>query len=173
MAAEHSSRRRRRKKILRRSDGSLYDVSERRRITEAELRDYVRDGGLFEARRKDSGGDCTYEVLQDVVGSGFLESLVPGMSSSPLAGLRTLAGLAGGGGTLSALSGAGGMRQLADLVGEEPRGGHGSWDDDDWDGPRRSRRSRRSDQEPGWEDGDVPPDRPERPDSRREWDLEE
>jgi len=39
------ARRRRRKKILRRSDGSLYDVSERRPISVVELREYVRDGG--------------------------------------------------------------------------------------------------------------------------------
>jgi len=51
MATEPKSRRRRRKKILRQNDGSLYDASERRRITTAELRDYLRDGGLFEARR--------------------------------------------------------------------------------------------------------------------------
>src|SRR2546421_7315019 len=84
MATEPKSRRRRRKKILRKDDGSLYDVSERRRITIAELRDYVRDGGLFEARRQEGGADCTYEVLQSVMGVGLLENLVPGMGGGSL-----------------------------------------------------------------------------------------
>ena len=74
MATEPKSRRRRRKKILRKNDGSLYDATERRRITHTELRDYVRDGGLFEARRQEGGADCTYEVLQSVMGVGLLEN---------------------------------------------------------------------------------------------------
>ena len=90
MATEPKSRRRRRKKILRKTDGSLYDATERRRITPAELRDYVRDGGLFEARRQENGADCTYEVLQGVVGAGLLQNLVPGMGGGPLSGLGGL-----------------------------------------------------------------------------------
>src|SRR5439155_1270794 len=109
MATEPKSRRRRRKKILRKTDGSLYDATERRRITPAELRDYVRDGGLFEARRQENGADCTYEVLQGVLGVGLLQNLVPGMGAGPLSGLGGLSALAGGGGgALGALGGTGG-----------------------------------------------------------------
>src|SRR6266542_2813717 len=123
MATEPKSRRRRRKKILRKNDGSLYDATERRRITPTELRDYVRDGGLFEARRQENGADCTYEVLQGVVGVGFLQNLVPGMGGGPLSGLGGLSALAGGGGgALGALGGAGGLADLVRVLGNE-RGG--------------------------------------------------
>src|SRR2546428_285950 len=77
VTTEPRSRRRRRKKIIRKTDGSLYDLTERRRITHAELKDYIKDGGLFEARRQDSGADCTYEVLQGMVGTGLVETFVP------------------------------------------------------------------------------------------------
>src|SRR5438045_2269893 len=95
MSTEPKSRRRRRKKILRKNDGSLYDATEQCRITATELRDYVRDGGLFEARRQESGADCTYEVLQSVLGTGMLETLVPGLGGGPLSSLGGLAGLGG------------------------------------------------------------------------------
>ncbi|HEY4410405.1 MAG TPA: hypothetical protein VGO87_11025 [Acidimicrobiia bacterium] len=136
MTSEPPSRRRRRKKIVRRDDGSLFDATERRRITPAELRDYVRDGGLFEARRQGSGTDCTYEVLQSVLGASMLQNLVPGLGSGPLAGL----GLGGGGGPLGALAGAGGLADLARLLGDEARRRSSDYDDDEWDGPRRGRR---------------------------------
>jgi len=137
MATEPKSRRRRRKKILRKDDGSLYDVSERRRITTAELRDYVRDGGLFEARRQENGADCTYEVLQGVVGTGLLQNLVPGMGGGALPGLGGLSALAGGGGgALGALGGAAGLADLARVLGDQAgRSGDRGWDD--WDEPRR------------------------------------
>jgi hypothetical protein len=153
MAAEPRSRRRRRKKILRKNDGSLYDATERRRITPGELRDYVKDGGLFEARRHETGADCTYEVLQDVVGVGLMQNLVPGMGGGQLSGLGGLAGLAGGGGPLSALA-----RVIGDQAG---RGDHG-WDD--WEEPRRGK-GRPSD-DPAWADGDWS-DAPPRRSSRR------
>lgn len=145
MTTEPRSRRRRRKKVIRKTDGSLYDLTERRRISHAELKDYVRDGGLFEARRQDSGADCTYEVLQGMVGAGLAENLVPGLGSSPLSGL-------GGLGALGALSGgSGGLGQLgalARLIGEEaPRR-------DDWDEPPR--RSRRRGSERDWSGWDEP-----------------
>jgi hypothetical protein len=133
MATEPKSRRRRRKKILSQSDGSLYDVSERRRISPSELRDHVRDGGLFEARRQESGKDCTYEVLQEVIGCGLLQSFVPGLGGG-LPGLGGLAGLAGGGGALGALGSVGGLADLVKALGDgaNDRG----WDE----APRRSRR---------------------------------
>src|SRR5438128_1345596 len=137
MATEPKSRRRRRKKILRKTDGSLYDATERRRITPAELRDYVRDGGLFEARRQENGADCTYEVLQGVVGAGLLQNLVPGMGGGPLSGLGGLGALAGGGGALGALGGAGGLADLARVLGDQA----GRSGDRDWaEPPKRSHR---------------------------------
>ena len=185
MATEPKSRRRRRKKILRKNDGSLYDVNQRRRITQAELRDYVRDGGLFEARRHENGADCTYEVLQGVVGVGLLENLVPGMGSS-LPGLGGLGGLGAlaGGGPLGALTGGGGLGDLARRVGdqvaragdrdadgwEEPRrrprrGSSGDWgaEEGDWSDPSRGRR--RSSGDRGWRNTDWsdPPEAPTAP----------
>src|SRR2546421_263594 len=132
MATEPKSRRRRRKKILRKDDGSLYDVSERRRITTAELRDYVRDGGLFEARRQEGGADCTHEVLQSVMGVGLLENLVPGMGGGSLPGLGGLGALAGGG-PLGALGGGGALGELARLVADNLARGGPDWG---WGGRR-------------------------------------
>ena len=89
---------------------------------QAELRDYVRDGGLFEARRQETGADCTYEVLQRVMGVGFLQNLLPG-AGGPLAGL-------------------GGLAEFARVL-ERNRADHG-WDD--WEEPpRRKHRSEESD----------------------------
>jgi hypothetical protein len=145
MAIEPKSRRRRRKKILRKNDGSLYDATERRRITHAELRDYIRDGGLFEARRQENGADCTYEVLQSVVGVGVFENLVPGLGGGALPGL-------GGFGGLGALAGGG---PLARLVGEQIAR-NGDRDDGDWEAPRRRTHRRSSgdwsDDDGGWSD---------------------
>lgn len=176
------SRRRQRKKILRRSDGSLYDVSERRQISQAELREFVRDGGFFEARRQGSGSDCTYEVLQGVVGAGFVENLLPGMGGGgPLPGLGALGALSGGGGGLGALgalgSGSGGLGQLARLFGDErsPRDSDRGYHDeprrsprrdrdrrDDWDDRPRRRSEDDFDESDRW---DEPPRRPRQRDS--------
>lgn len=139
MATEPKSRRRRRKKILMKNNGSLYDATERRRITHAELRDYVRDGGLFEARRHENGSDCTYEVLQSVMGAGLLGNTVPGLPAGGIPGLGGLSALAGGGG-------GGGLAEVARLLGDQI-GGSGERGWEDWDEP--SRRPRRSDDR-GW-----------------------
>jgi hypothetical protein len=172
MATEPKSRRRRRKKILRKNDGSLYDATERRRITSAELRDYVRDGGLFEARRQENGADCTYEVLQSVVGVGVLENLVPGLGGGSLPGLGGLGGLGAlaGGGPLGALTGGGGgLGDLARLVSDQIAR-NGDRDHDDWEAPRR-RTHRRSSGDWGDDDGDWSDrsDRPRRSSPDRGW----
>jgi hypothetical protein len=169
MATEPKSRRRRRKKILRKNDGSLFDATERRRITPAELRDYVRDGGLFEARRQENGADCTYEVLQGVVGTGLLQNLVPGMGGGALPGLGGLSALAGGGGgALGALGGAAGLADLARVLGDQAgRSGDRGWDD--WDEPRR-RSTRHSSSDRGWDDGDD--DGSAAPRRSRHWDSD-
>ena len=172
MATESKSRRRRRKKIVRRTDGSLFDATERRRITTVELRDYVRDGGLFEARRQENGADCTYEVLQGVMGAGMLQNLVPGLGSGPLSGLAGLSALSGGGGggPLAALGGAGGLADLARVLGDErgrsrDRDRDDDWDD--WDGDERRRPRRSADGRTwgseGWAD---PPQRSSKRDRR-------
>lgn len=164
MTTEPRSRRRRRKRIIRKGDGSLYDVSERRRISHSELKEYVKDGGVFEARRQGSGQDCTFEVLQGMLGTGLLENLAPGLGGGPFSGLGGL------GGALGALSGGSGglghLGALARLVGEEsahrdPRGG------DDWDEPSRrsSRRGSERDRN-GW---DEPPSRSSRRESDQDW----
>ena len=141
MATEPKSRRRRRQKILQRNDGALYDATERRRISHAELRDYVRDGGLFEARRHESGADCTYEVLQSVMGVGMLQNLVPGLSGGGIPGLGGLSALANGGG-------GGGLAEIARVLGERV-GGSGQRGWENWD-DRPKRASRRSNDDRGW-----------------------
>jgi hypothetical protein len=128
MATDPRSRRRGRKKILRKNDRSLYDATELRRITPGELRDYVKDGGLFEARRHENGADCTYEVLREVVGAGLMQNLAPGMGAAPLTGLGALAALA---------------RVIGDQAGGSADGG---WDE--WEEPRR-RKGRSSDDRGG------------------------
>ena len=160
MSTEPKSRRRRRKKILRKNDGSLYDATEHRRITPIELRDYVRDGGLFEARRQESGADCTYEVLQSVLGTGMLETLVPGLGGGPLSSLGGLAGLGG----LGRLANGGGLGDLARFL-DSARGGDGARDD--WDDPPR-RSPRRSGDE-GWDEGGSSQERRRGPRRDRDW----
>jgi len=159
MATQPKSRRRQRKKILRKNDGSMFDATERRRITKAELRDYVRDGGLFEARRHENGADCTYEVLQSVMGAGILQNVVPGLGGGgPLGALGGLVGL----GRLGGLANGGGA--LADIARALEGGGDRGWDD--WDEPHR--RPRRSD-EHRWDNPDwAEPDGAE-PASGRTW----
>ena len=160
MAPEPKSRRRRRKKIIRKNDGRLFDATERRHITATELRDYLRDGGLFEARREDGGADCTHEVLQGIVGAGLVENLVPGLGGRipGLGGLGLLGGLEGltGGGGLSGLGGlggAGGLARLARLLDDDDRDRRSDRDRDrDHDRDRDSDRDRRWNEEPVWDD---------------------
>ncbi len=168
VAVPRGSRRRYRKKIVRRKDGSLFDLSERRRISAAALADHVRDGGLFEARREESGTDCTYEILRDVMGTGMLEGMVPGLGGHPLSGLGPLGALAGGTGGLGRLGGAAGeLARLARLAGADDRERERDWDD--WEeSPRRSRRRRdRDPSSEGWDD--EPPSRPKR--TRDDWHI--
>jgi len=150
MATEPKSRRRRRKKILRKNDGSLYDATERRPISHAELREYVRDGGLFEARKKESGADCTYEVLQSVMGVGMLQSLIPGLGGGGIPGLGGLSTL----GNLGNLAnGGGGLAEIARALGDAAgRSGDRAWDD--WDEPPRRSQRRYEDRERNWSNDD-------------------
>jgi hypothetical protein len=53
--------------LRRDSDGSLYDLTEHRQATLEELRDGLRSGRRFRVHRHDTGADCTYEVLVDVL----------------------------------------------------------------------------------------------------------
>jgi hypothetical protein len=135
------SRRRFRKKVLCRHDGELFDLTLRRPISLDELREYVRDGGLFEARTRESGRDCTLEVLQRIVGDGLLANMVPGLSGNPLAALA-------GGGRMEAFNG------LMRLLGPNAPGPSG-WDRESWEGPARERR--RPPEPLGW-DEDTPTD---------------
>jgi hypothetical protein len=53
--------------LRRDSDGSLYDLTHHRPVTIEELRDDLRSGRHFRAHRHDTGADCTYEVLVEVL----------------------------------------------------------------------------------------------------------
>lgn len=144
------NRRQRRKKILRRRDGSLYDLTEDRRISAAELRDHVRSGGYFEARRYETGEDCTYELLQSMIGTGLLETYVPGYGGT--SGLGPLGALSGGSGLLGAVTGRsdglGPLAQIARVLADDTVAG--DWSRDRSDGRRRYR-------DAGWHDWDDPP----------------
>lgn len=114
--------------MLCRHDGALFDLTMRRPITVEELREHVRDGGLFEARTKESGRDATFEVLHRIVGDGLPTGMSPGLSGNPLAALDS-------GGRLETLGGL--MRLLGPNTGrDEParRNRHRPepvrWDDD-------------------------------------------
>jgi hypothetical protein len=154
MAHEPKSRRRHRKKILRKNDGSLFDVTERRPITQAELREYVRDGGLFEARMKESGADCTYEVLQSVMGLGMLQNLIPGLGGGGIPGLGGLSALGNMG------NGAGGLAEIARALGDAAGRGDRGWED--WDEPSRRSQRRSEDRDTDWANRDWA-DKPKRP----------
>lgn len=60
-----------RRRLRRESDGSLFDVDERRRIEPSELADDLRAGRFFRAARHSSGEDCTQEVLAQVLASSL------------------------------------------------------------------------------------------------------
>ena len=73
------------RRLRRESDGSLYDLDERRRIETTELADDIRAGRHFRAVRESSQQDCTQEVLTQVltaalprpsVGTGGFESMI-------------------------------------------------------------------------------------------------
>lgn len=150
MATERKSRRRRRRQILMKNDGSLFDATEGSRITHAELREYIRDGGLFEARRHETGADCTYEVLHSVMGAGVLQNLAPGLGSASLPGAGAFPGL-GGLAQLSVLANGGsGLAELVRALGGSRDAG---WDDAEQ--PRRPSTGRLSENQ-GWAEGEWP-----------------
>lgn len=66
------------RRLRRESDGSLFDVDERRRLELAELCDDVRAGRYFRAVRHSSGEDCTHEVLSEVLAVGLPRAILPG-----------------------------------------------------------------------------------------------
>lgn len=102
-----------------RSDGSMFDVEQRRRISVEELRDLLVGGENFEAETEESGRDCTVEVLRKVMGGGALDPL-SGQSGLPLPSL-------------------GGLSVVSDLFGLARAAGDRIDDRDDEPAPRRSR----------------------------------
>jgi hypothetical protein len=78
------------RQLRRESDGSLYDLGERRRISAAEIRDDIRAGRRFRAVRHDTGADCTSEVLAEVLRGALADRV--GMGSGLPAGLAAVAG---------------------------------------------------------------------------------
>lgn len=82
-----------RRRLRQESDGSLYDVDERRRVELVELVDDVRSGRFFRAARHTSGENCTQEVLAQVLAAGAPKptrsggGAFAGMVSSVLTGI--------------------------------------------------------------------------------------
>ena len=89
--------------LRREADGLLYDVDEHRRVTIAELREDVQEGRRFRATRHDTGVDCTYEVLAELVGSAALPHASP--ETSPPALLLGALAQAAIGGVVSEVTG--------------------------------------------------------------------
>jgi hypothetical protein len=75
--------------LVRDSDGTLRDVTEKRRIGIDELRDDLRAGRYFRARTQSTDADCTHEVLGEILLAGAL----PGSNAG--AGLANLVSLLG------------------------------------------------------------------------------
>ncbi|HUR48710.1 MAG TPA: hypothetical protein VMY88_04135 [Acidimicrobiales bacterium] len=126
MGKQVPTRRRPRRKIVCRSDGSMFDVEQRRRISVEELRDHLVGGGNFEAETEETGRDCTFEVLRKLMGGGALDPM-SAQGGLPLPGLGSL-------GVLTDLMG------LARTASEKTD----SRDRDSEPGPRRPRRRGRS-----------------------------
>ncbi len=70
-----ASRRSARKQVVRDGAGRLFDESLGRPISRSQLRDYLADGGFFEARRGDTSVDCTVQVLREVLVDGTVADL--------------------------------------------------------------------------------------------------
>ncbi len=81
-----------RRELVRDSDGTLRDVTDRRRIGIDELRDDLRAGRYFRARTESTDADCTHEVLGQILAAGALPGSNPG---GRLASLVSLLGAFG------------------------------------------------------------------------------
>jgi hypothetical protein len=57
--------------LRRDTGGDLYDLVEQRPVSIEELRDDLRAGRRFRARHGDTGADCTYEVLIEVLAAAL------------------------------------------------------------------------------------------------------
>jgi hypothetical protein len=95
-----------RRRLRQESDGSLYDVDERRRVELVELCDDVRSGRYFRAARHTSGENCTQEVLAQVLAAGVPKA--PQSGGAAFAGMVTsvLSGIVGGLGSRGVPAGA-------------------------------------------------------------------
>jgi|GEM_PF-4073584 len=121
---QRSSRRRDRKRIVVREDGAMFDLSARRPISTTALREYLQDGGLFEAATQQGGRDCTYEVLRKIVGAPDPSRPPPG-APGPMSALGVLGKL-----LPTDPSAFGGLANFAEAFGSsEP----------EWERPRRRR----------------------------------
>ncbi len=53
--------------LCRHADGRLHDLGEDRRVEVDELREEVRAGRRFRAYQHETGADCTYLVLREIL----------------------------------------------------------------------------------------------------------
>lgn len=71
-----------RRRLRKESDGSLFDLDERRRIDIAELADDLRGGRFFRAARHSNGADCSHEVLAQLMASAAPSTMLGGGTQS-------------------------------------------------------------------------------------------
>jgi hypothetical protein len=126
------SRRGRVKRVLRSRDGSLYDADEQRPITLEELADHMRAGGHFQARRRETGTDCTPQLMMEVYRANIADMILPGNPFGGMGGLGGLGGLVGLGRDASGASLAGSLLRFLDDGGRRDR--------DHWDDGQEERR---------------------------------
>jgi hypothetical protein len=84
-----------RRVLVRDHDGKLYDPAQNRSVSIEEVADDVRAHRLIRVNRLETGSDCTYEVLGEIVATNLPQALTAGvvrdlLGLSPIGGLSSL-----------------------------------------------------------------------------------
>ena len=84
-----------RRMLLRDRDGTLYDPAQNRSVSIEEVADDVRARRFIRVKRLETGSDCTYEVLAEILATNLPQAPAAGvvrdvLGSSPVGGLSSL-----------------------------------------------------------------------------------
>lgn len=84
-----------RRVLLRDRDGMLYDPAQNRSVSIDEVADDVRARRFIRVKRLETGADCTYEVLAEILATNLPQAPAAGvfrdlLGSSPVGGLSSL-----------------------------------------------------------------------------------